>query len=69
MYGCTGFNDKNLKERVFPVMYDRICNYFNYGHTSFNVHKAKESTGRVVMWKEFNLLNSYTCEASFCGPS
>ena len=21
------------------------------------------------MWKEFNLINSYTLEASFCGPS
>lgn len=21
------------------------------------------------MWREFNLINSYTLEASFCGPS
>jgi len=21
------------------------------------------------MWREFNLINSYTCEASFCGPT
>lgn len=21
------------------------------------------------MWREFSLVNSYTCEASFCGPS
>ena len=21
------------------------------------------------MWKEFHINNSYTCEASFCGPS
>lgn len=21
------------------------------------------------MWKEYNLINSFTCEASFCGPT
>ena len=76
MYGCclplgtiNQINEKNCRERVFPGMYDRMCNYFNYAGSSFNVHKSKESTGRVVMWREFSLLNSYTCEASFCGPS
>ena len=23
---------------------------------------------RVVMWKELEITNSFTCEASFCGP-
>ena len=51
------------------MMFDRMCNNFNFQGSSFTVHKAKESTGRVVMWKEFALQNSYTCEASFCGAS
>ena len=50
-------------------MFDRISPNFSFGGCSFNVNKAKESTGRVVMWREFSLTNSYTCEASFCGPS
>lgn len=50
-------------------MYDRLNPNFNFGGSSFVVHKAKESCGRVVMWKEFNLINAYTCEASFCGSS
>ena len=33
------------------------------------IHKAKEATARVVMWKEFSLINSFTCECSFCGPT
>jgi hypothetical protein len=33
------------------------------------VHKSKEACGRIVMWREFNLVNSYTLEASFCGPT
>ena len=31
--------------------------------------KSKEGCSRVVMWREFNLVNSYTCEASFAGPT
>ena len=50
-------------------MFDRISPNFSYGGSSFTVHKSKESTGRVVMWKEISLVNSYTCEASFCGAS
>ena len=73
MYGCTGptsqSNERRLKEQVFPKMYDRICPNFSFSGCSFAVHKAKEATGRVVMWREFQLINSYTCEASFCGSS
>ena len=75
MYGCSQLagvgpqSDKRLKEQVFPMMYDRICSNFSFAGSSFVVHKSKESTGRVVMWKEFHINNSYTCEASFCGPS
>lgn len=29
----------------------------------------RESTARVVMWREFNLINSFTLECSFCGPT
>ena len=79
MYGCGTWagqqnlhqqnNDKKYREQVFPMMYDRLCANFNFNGSSFTVHKAKESTGRVVMWREFSLANSYTCEASFCGAS
>ena len=33
------------------------------------MNKYKESTGRVVMFKEFGIVNSYTLECSMCGPS
>ena len=42
---------------------------FSFEDCSFEVQKARESTARVVMWREFNLINSYTLEASFCGPT
>ena len=35
----------------------------------FGVHKSKETCGRVVVWREFGIQNSYTLESSFCGPT
>ena len=32
------------------------------------VQKSKASTGRVVCWRQLRIHNSYTLEASFCGP-
>ena len=50
-------------------MMSRRCDEFSFEGCSFSVHKAKESTARVVLWKEYNLINSFTLETSFCGPN
>ncbi len=42
---------------------------FGFEDSCFAVQKSKETTGRVVMWREFNLINSFTLEASFMGPT
>ena len=42
---------------------------FSYDDCCFEVQKSRESAARVVMWREFNLYNSFTLECSFCGPS
>ena len=42
---------------------------FNFEDCSFNAHKSKEACGRVVMFKEFGIIYSYTLESSFCGPT
>ena len=42
---------------------------FGFEDCNFTVQKSKESAARVVMWKEFQLVNSFTLEASFLGPS
>lgn len=33
----------------------------------FALEKEKESTARIVLFKELNIVNSYTMEASFFG--
>ena len=42
---------------------------FNFEDCSFVIHKSKETCGRVVMFKEFGIIYSYTLESSFCGPT
>ena len=32
------------------------------------MQKAKEATARIVIWKEMGITNTFTLEASFCGP-
>ena len=31
------------------------------------MQKSKEATARIVVWRELQITNSYTLEASFCG--
>lgn len=40
----------------------------SFQNCNFAIQKSKETCGRVVMFKEFNIINSYTLEASFLGP-
>jgi hypothetical protein len=40
---------------------------FRIFSSRFNVEKSKEKTARVVLWREFNIMNCFTLEASFSG--
>ncbi len=42
---------------------------FSFEDCCFAIQKSKETCGRIVMWREFNLINSFTLEMSFMGPS
>lgn len=39
----------------------------NFKDCRFKIEKCKESTARVVVFREFNIMNSFTLEASFFG--
>jgi hypothetical protein len=40
---------------------------FTFEDCCFAIQKSKEACARQVMWREFNLYNSYTLECSFMG--
>ena len=80
IYGCSGSKDLSPsenpllngfkhREKVFPYIMSKNCEYFNFDNCNFSIHKAKESTGRVVIYREFYLAQSYTLECSFFGPT
>jgi len=40
---------------------------FNFESSRFSIRKCKESTGRVVMYRQHQIINSFTMEATFSG--
>jgi cytosolic carboxypeptidase protein 2/3 len=62
----SNINQPNL---MIYRIYGENTEMFSYDDCNFEVQKSRESTARVVMWREFNLINSFTLEASFCGPT
>jgi hypothetical protein len=58
--------------RVFPKIlssHSLGSKYVSFNDCSFNIKKGRESTARVVVSRELNILNSFTLEATFCGSN
>jgi len=59
-----------LEQRLLPFLCAKIDpKLFNFDFCAWSMRKSKESTGRVVMYKEFGIKNSFTLEATFAGTS
>ncbi|ESN99193.1 hypothetical protein HELRODRAFT_67454 [Helobdella robusta] len=74
MYGCSrenllSFNPElYLQSRLIPwLMAKQSPEKFLFSGCTFHIKKNKESTGRAVVFKQFNVENSYTLEATFSG--
>lgn len=74
MYACysKGLEIENRQTNVLikliPFLFAEKNKLFSFKDSHFRIEKSKESTARVVLFKEFGILNSYTLEASFLGP-
>ena len=78
MYGCDAnyFTDapnhssrsqpSQFDSRLFPAQMERVCNKFNFLDCRFHVKPNKQSSARVVAWRQFTNY-SYTLESSFGG--
>nr|XP_054750871.1 cytosolic carboxypeptidase 2-like isoform X5 [Lytechinus pictus] len=73
IYGCDP--DKQeldmaafLCQRLFPwLLSQKAPDKFSFRGCKFRVKRCKEATGRVVMWRQMGISNSFTLEATFCG--
>ncbi|OMJ67007.1 hypothetical protein SteCoe_35954 [Stentor coeruleus] len=74
MYGCSvkpyNYEDmrNNLLARVTPYYMYKRNKFFSFRLSHYHVEKYKESTSRIVFFKELQIPHCYTMEASFFGP-
>lgn len=72
-FGCSYKNYeqegrmRNAQLRLIPLMCCQRNDLFKFKDCRFRIEKSKESTARVVIFKEFNIINSFTLETSFFG--
>uniref|UniRef100_A0A8B9F637 ATP/GTP binding protein like 1 n=1 Tax=Amazona collaria TaxID=241587 RepID=A0A8B9F637_9PSIT len=70
--GCTvdtAVITEDIGYRTLPKILDKVAPAFVMNSCSFLVEKSRESTARVVVWKEMGVLRSYTMESTYCGCS
>ena len=71
MYGCVSAQTEINQHRnnnlikIVPYLLDQKNKIFSFADCKFANEKEKESTGRLVFFKEFGILNSYTMESTF----
>jgi cytosolic carboxypeptidase protein 2/3 len=68
LYGCPVI-DGSRKELIFPLIMSKNCDVFSYKDCSWAIPKDRENCARVIVWKEFGMVNSFTLEISYLGPS
>lgn len=54
-------------EKIFPRMISYLTDAFSWGNCVFSFPKERKSASRIVMRKEFNIIQSFTIESSFGG--
>lgn len=50
--------------RLYPRILAGLSPYFSFPSCKFRVEAEKLGTGRIVVWREFNITNSFTLECS-----
>ena len=53
--------------QTLPRVLHNIAPAFSLGSCSFIVEPSKESTARVVVWREIGVVRSYTMESTYSG--
>ena len=56
-----------LQMRVLPQLLADKTQMFRYFSCKFRIEKEKRRAARLVLWREFGIMNCFTLEASFHG--
>ncbi|XP_059081285.1 cytosolic carboxypeptidase 1-like isoform X2 [Tigriopus californicus] len=83
LYGCSGdeswlpsdsdrstnsSHTENQNKMLADLLHNRFQG-FERKSCRYAIEKSRESTARVVVWREFKVQHSYTLESTFCGFS
>lgn len=60
-------SEKYFKMRIIPKLISEETTKFRFFSCKFRIEKSKEKAARIVLWREFNIMNCFTFEASFHG--
>lgn len=71
IYAChhvlNATHDSWNSTRMLTKIMARTCSSFDYHQCSFEIKPDKVNTARVVIWKEFKVMHSFTLETSIYG--
>lgn len=72
LYGCNIAEEGAAfstwtQVRLLPRLLAKRCIYIHLPSCKFGIDNCKLGTARVVVWKEFKVMNSFTLENSFYG--
>lgn len=72
LYGCNTAGENApfstwTQVRLLPRLLARRSKYISLPSCKFGIDQCKLGTARVVVWKEFKVMNSFTLENSFYG--
>ncbi|OAJ36379.1 cytosolic carboxypeptidase 2 [Batrachochytrium dendrobatidis JEL423] len=56
-----------LAEKTYFYLDAKMVQVKQKDTKKYTVEKSKESTARIVLWREFGVVNSFTLESSHCG--
>lgn len=62
-----GYHSIFIAFQTLPRILHLTSPVFSWQNCSFVVEKAKETTARVVVWRQIGVIRSYTMESSYCG--
>lgn len=55
------------QSRLYPFILSKLCDFFSFESCRFSMHKSKEATARIAMYRELKIPAIFTLEASFSG--
>ncbi|KAK3098121.1 hypothetical protein FSP39_016346 [Pinctada imbricata] len=64
---CSGNRTEDNGFKTLPRILHLLSPTFSWPNCSFIVEKAKETTARVVVWRQIGVVRSYTMESTYCG--